>query len=118
MIKFYGYKACGTSRKGEKFLQEMGVDYEFINITESAPSLEELKQALQFSGLPVTKAFNTSGMVYKEGDYKTKLKTATEEEMLNWLAANGRLIKRPLLLGTDKATIGVKEEEFKQTWKA
>lgn len=118
MIKFYGYKACGTSRKGEKLLGEQGVDYQFIDITQTPPTLEELKLTLELSQIPLPKAFNTSGVAYKEGDFKTKLKGASDEQMLEWLASNGRLIKRPLLLGPDRASIGVKEELFLQTWKA
>lgn len=116
MIKFYGYKACGTSRKAEKALADQGIAYDFIDITQNPPSLDELSRALELSSTPIAKAFNTSGLVYKEGDYKTKLKSATEPEMLSWLAGNGRLIKRPLLLSENKATIGFKDEIFGETW--
>ena len=37
-VEFYGYKRCGTCRKAEKFLEEAGQEYRFIDITENPPS--------------------------------------------------------------------------------
>ncbi len=49
------------------------------------PSREELKRLIQKSGLPVQKFFNTSGKKYRELNLKEKLKTMSEEEMLDLL---------------------------------
>ena len=48
---------------------------------------------------------------------KEKIKTLSEDQLLDLLSKNGRLIKRPLVFEYAKATIGFKEEEFKKTWK-
>ena len=58
------------------------------------------------------KFFNTSGMLYKELGLKDKLPTMSEEEMLQLLATNGMLVKRPLLVSEDKVLVGFREPEW------
>ena len=47
---------------------------------------------------------------------KEKVKTLNEDQILDLLAKNGRLIKRPLVFNATKATIGFKEDDFKKNW--
>ena len=61
------------------------------------------------SGLPLKKFFNTSGLLYKSMELKEKLPDMSEDEMLKLLAADGMLIKRPLLVGDDFVLAGFKE---------
>lgn len=116
MIKFYGYKKCGTSRKAEKALTEWGIAYQFIDITENPPSDQEMRGIIQKAGLPVKKAYNTSGLEYKQGQYSQKLKTMDEEQMLQALSGKGRLMKRPMVTDGKRATIGFQLDVFQQTW--
>lgn len=117
MITFYGYKKCGTSRKGEKFLTENSVDYNFVDVTLDPPSRDELVEIIRNSEKPVKKFFNTSGVVYRETNMKEKLKTMSEDEMIDTLASNGKLLKRPIVTDGTKATVAFKEEEFGAVWK-
>ena len=64
------------------------------------------------SGLPLKKFFNTSGLLYKEMQLKDKLPTMSEEEQLQLLAANGMLVKRPLVVNGDTVLVGFKEAEW------
>ena len=70
------------------------------------PSREELKRLIQKSGLPVQKFFNTSGKKYRELNLKEKLKTMSEEEMLDLLSSDGMLIKRPIVTDGERVTVG------------
>lgn len=117
MLKFYGYKKCGTCRKGEKALQEGGIEYKFIDITENPPSRSALAKMIKQSGEPLKKFFNTSGEAYKSQNMKEKIKTMKNSEMVDTLAANGRLIKRPLITDGVQTTVGFSEETFQKTWK-
>ena len=63
-------------------------------------------------GLAIAKLFNTSGLLYKEQHMKDKVKTLTEDELLNILASDGLMVKRPVLLTDDKVLFGFKEEEW------
>jgi len=116
MLTFYGYKKCGTSRKGEKALQEYGRDYTFIDITEKPPSKALLKKMIQQSGEPATKFFNTSGKEYRDQQVKDRLRDMNEKEMIDLLASSGRLIKRPVITDGKKTTVGYSEEVFADTW--
>jgi len=116
MIKFYGYKRCGTSRKAEKFLSDNSVEYEFIDITQNPPTIDELKDALKLSKKEIKKLFNTSGVAYREGKYKDKIKSMSEDEIFEELSKNGKLIKRPVVIDDNRATIGFNEDEFNDTW--
>jgi arsenate reductase len=116
MIKFYGYKRCGTSRKGEKFLSDKEVEYEFIDITTTPPTKEELGKIILLSGKPHKKFFNTSGVAYRELGMKDKIKTMSEDEMVEALAANGKLIKRPIVTDGNRATVAFVETEFEEIW--
>ena len=53
------------------------------------------------SGLPLSKFFNTSGLLYKSMQLKNKLPTMSEDEQLRLLATDGMLIKRPIVIEGD-----------------
>ena len=64
------------------------------------------------SGLPLKKFFNTSGLLYRSLALKEKLPGMCEDEMLRLLAADGMLVKRPLLIGDDFVLVGFREAEW------
>ncbi len=116
MITVYHYPACGTCKKAIKWLESKKVDFKLIDIVEQPPSKTTLTKIKKASGLPINKLFNTSGQLYREGKYKEKLATMSESEALGELAAHGKLIKRPLVLGETKkgpvALVGFKEADY------
>lgn len=113
MIKFICYPKCTTCQKAQKWLDDNQVKYDFRDIKIDNPTLEELTEWYKKSGLPLKKFFNTSGLLYKELDLKNKLLSMTEDEMLELLATNGMLVKRPLIIGDDFVLVGFKEGEWK-----
>ena len=114
MIKFICYPRCTTCQKAKKWLDDNGVEYELRDIKLDNPTHEELKEWHAKSGLPLKKFFNTSGLLYKSLDLKNKLPTMSEDEMLKFLASDGMLVKRPLLIGDDFVLIGLKESEWSE----
>ncbi|KML35020.1 arsenate reductase family protein [Rossellomorea sp. FS2] len=116
-ITFYSYPKCGTCRKAKKWLEQEDVDFNEIHIVEEPPSKETLKELYEKSGLPLKKFFNTSGMKYRELGLKDKVNTASDDELLELLASDGMLIKRPLTTNGQKVTLGFKEETFEDAWK-
>lgn len=111
---FIQYPKCTTCQKAERWLKEKGVGYESRHIKENNPTAEELKAWITASGLPVRKFFNTSGLLYKEMQLKDKLGSMSEEEMITLLAADGMLVKRPLLVGENTVCVGFKEAEWEK----
>ncbi|MDP4106303.1 MAG: arsenate reductase family protein [Bacillota bacterium] len=115
-LTFYWYPKCGTCRKAKKWLDDHQLSYQEIHIVDNPPSREELEDFYQKSGLPINKFFNTSGQKYRELGLKDKVKTASEQELLDLLASDGMLIKRPILTDGEKVTVGFNEESFEKTW--
>lgn len=111
----YQYAKCGTCRKALKFLEANGVEHTTRDIVESPPSKSALKKAFKRSGLIINKLFNTSGQSYRQGGFKKKLETMTDDQALGALAADGKLIKRPLVIGDDFVLVGFREEQWRDT---
>jgi arsenate reductase (glutaredoxin) len=116
-LTVYHYPNCGTCKKALKWLDEHDISYNAIHIVEAPPSKEELSSLIEKSELPIKKFFNTSGKKYRELGLKDKLMDATEDEMIEWLASDGMLIKRPIVTDGQNVTVGFKEDAFSQTWK-
>lgn len=112
MFKFICYPKCTTCQKAQKWLDENKIKYEIRNIKEQNPTYDELKRFHELSGKPLKALFNTSGLLYKSMELKTKLPEMSEEEQLKLLATDGMLVKRPLLAGDDFCLIGFKEKEW------
>ena len=113
MLKFICYPKCTTCQRAKNWLDENNVEYELRDIKTDNPTLSELTEWYQKSGVPLKRFFNTSGLLYKSLELKTKLPSMTEEEMLTLLSTDGMLVKRPVLVGDGFVLIGFKEEEWK-----
>lgn len=114
MIEYICYPKCTTCQKAKKWLDDNNVEYELRDIKLDNPSLEELTEWYNKSGLPLKKFFNTSGLLYKSMDLKNKLPQMSEEEMLKLLSTDGMLVKRPLAVGDDFVLVGFKEADWKE----
>ena len=106
------YAKCSTCQKALKWLEEQNIAYHVRPIKEENPGAEELRLWQKRSGLPLKKFFNTSGLKYKELNLKDRLPAMTEEEMLEVLASDGMLVKRPLLVTESTAIPGFREESW------
>lgn len=108
------YEKCSTCQKALKWLDAQEIAYEKRPIREENPTMEELRQWYQRSGLPLKRFFNTSGNRYKEMQLKDRLPDLSEEEQLALLATDGMLVKRPLLVTDNYVCPGFKESEWKE----
>ncbi len=113
MLQFICYPKCTTCQKAKQWLDDNGISYEFRDIKLDNPTLEELTAWYRKSGLPLKKFFNTSGLLYKSLELKSKLPAMSEDDMLKLLATDGMLVKRPLLIGNTFVLVGFKETEWK-----
>lgn len=118
MLKFICYPKCTTCQKAKKWLDENGINYELRDIKLNSPTESELKDWHKASGQALKRFFNTSGMLYKSLELKTKLPEMTEDEQLKLLATDGMLVKRPLLIGEDFVLVGFKEAEWAEKLKS
>ena len=113
---FIGYPPCSTCKKAYKALLDLGIEATYRNIKEENPTKEEIQSWID-RGVELKKLFNTSGMLYRELNIKEKRETYTQEQLIELLASNGMLVKRPLLIKEDLVLIGFKEEEWAENLK-
>lgn len=110
MLKIYVYDKCSTCQKALRFLDENKMKYQKIPIVDQPPSLIELKAMLSYlkaEGGSLKNLFNTSGEQYRLLKISDKLKNGmTEAQALKLLSENGKLIKRPFLLGDKHGLVG------------
>jgi arsenate reductase (glutaredoxin) len=112
-LRFYGYSKCSTCRDAVKFLRGRGVDFEELPIYEQPPTLQELRAMLAFQDGNIRRLFNTSGIQYRERGLAEKLPAMSEADALKLLASDGRLVKRPFLLGPKVGLVGFDAEKWK-----
>ena len=111
---FICYEKCSTCRKAKKWLDGHGIGVTVRDIKSDNPSAEELRRWWKQSGVPLKRFFNTSGLKYKELGLKDKLPQMTEEEQIELLAADGMLVRRPILAGEDFVLVGFREKEWEE----
>ena len=115
--KLFEYAGCDTCRRAKKWLDSRRVPYRSIPIVVSPPSLDELTRWVRQSGVPVQKWFNTSGQSYRALVLrmgKDKLAALGDPEKLRLLAADGKMIKRPVLVRGDRVLVGFDPEVYEK----
>ncbi len=106
------YSKCGTCNKALKWLRENSIDLESRDITVDNPTADELRLWIEQSGVSINRFFNTSGVKYRELGVKEIIKSASREELIDLLASDGKLVKRPILVTDNKVLVGFKLEEY------
>ena len=99
----YHYAGCSTCKKALKWLADRDVAVTTIDLVAAPPSVKTLKDLWQRSNQPISKLFNVSGMSYRDGGFKDRLPGMTDADKLAALAADGKLVKRPIFdLGPER----------------
>lgn len=109
---FVCYPKCTTCQKARAFLDAHGKTYDVRDIKLQNPTESELRAWHETSGLPLKRFFNTSGLQYKALELSKKLPSMSEDEQFALLAADGMLVKRPILVGEDFVLVGFRQEEW------
>ena len=97
----------------ERPLDELAVCSERVDIVTSPPSRATLAEVLD-RGIALRALFNTSGVSYREGNFKERLATLSRDEALDALANDGKLIKRPFVVGDGVALVGFDEARWRE----
>lgn len=105
------YAGCGTCKKALKWLAENRVAHRVRPIVDEPPTRAELDAWIPASGLPVRKWLNTSGQSYRAIG-KAKADGATDAELVAWLAADGKLVKRPVVIAGTRVLVGFSPDAF------
>lgn len=109
----YHYPNCSTCKKALAWLRANHVDHELVDIVKQPPSRQVIERAAKLAGVPTKKLFNVAGESYRAGGFKDKLPTMTDTQAYAALAADGKLIKRPLAVSDKVALVGFDEAAWR-----
>ena len=94
---------CSKSRSAVTLLEEKGVDADIVKYLDSPPSKAELIEMLKMLGIGARELMRTKEAIYKELNLKEE---TDEEKLIEAMAANPKLIERPIVIKDGKAAIG------------
>lgn len=106
-IHVWHYTGCSTCKKALAWLKASGRSCTTTDLVlQGPPDAATLADIARRAGVPARKLFNTSGQVYREEGWSERVATMTDTDLFAALAANGRLVKRPLLSVGTRAAVG------------
>ncbi len=111
-LTVYSYAKCSTCRDAAKWLRAQGIEFTEKPIYEQPPTPAELRRMLGFQSGNLRRLFNTSGIQYRERGLAAKLPGLSEAEALALLGSDGRLVKRPFVLGANVGLLGFDVDEW------
>jgi arsenate reductase (glutaredoxin) len=110
-ILVLAYAGCDTCKKALKWLADHRVAHRVRPIVDEPPTVAELSRWIPASALPVRKWLNTSGQSYRALG-KPKVDAASDADLVQWLAADGKLVKRPVLIRGEKVLVGFSADAY------
>jgi arsenate reductase len=117
----YVYAGCSTCKKALAWLDARGVRYRAIPIVEAPPTATELAKHARAAGVSPRKLINLSGNSYRAliaERGKDAVAALDDAALLALLAADGKMIKRPLLVDGKRVLIGFDEAAYAAAFKA
>ena len=103
-IKIYHNPRCSKSRQTLQLLQDKNITPEIILYLESPPTKAELKDLLKKLGISPRDLLRTSEQAYKEAGLSDA--SLTEQQLLQAMITEPKLIQRPIVVAGDKAVLG------------
>ena len=104
MTTIYHNPRCSKSRASLQALEDRGIEPTIIKYLETPPSKEELTDILEKLGMQAEQIVRKGEALYKELGLQNN--SLSNEEWIDVLVANPRLIERPIVVNGDKAAIG------------
>ena len=104
-IAFYHNPRCSKSRSALGILEKKGADFEIIEYLKTPPSASELAAICQKLGVEPTAITRSKEPLFKELGLSLK-DDRSPQEWFEILAANPKLIERPIVVSGKQAIIG------------
>tara|TARA_R110002073_G_scaffold17446_8_gene65740 strand:- start:1444 stop:1785 length:342 start_codon:yes stop_codon:yes gene_type:complete len=109
MIKIYHNNRCSKSRQGLQVLEKSGKEFEVIKYLENVPTAKELEDIINLLGISPIELVRKNETIWK-GNYKNK--ALSDNELIEAMVNNPKLIERPIIINDDKAVIGRPPEKI------
>jgi len=101
MVEIWHNSRCSKSRAALKYLQEKGVEFKIKEYLKEPFTKEELSEVLKKLNLKPSQLIRKKEKLFKE----LVLKDKSEEELLEAMVLNPKLIERPIVINNQKAVI-------------
>ena len=103
MIKIYHNPRCSKSRQGLALLENSGKPFEIVKYLEDNLSAKALEEIINLLGIKPIDLVRKNEAIWKT-NYKGK--TLTDNEVIDAMIENPKLIERPIVINDSKAVIG------------
>ena len=103
-LSIYHNPRCSKSRQTLALLEEQNVGIHIVEYLKSPPTVDELSKILQQLGFTARQLLRTGEAVYKELNLKET--HFTDEQLIQAMCDNPKLIERPIVIHNGKAKIG------------
>jgi len=103
-LTIYHNPRCSKSRQTLSLLNERGIDPEIVLYLEDTPSHEKIKNLLSKLGISARELLRKGEEAYKEN--KLSNPDLTDNQIIQVMVDNPKLIERPIVTKGDKAVIG------------
>lgn len=102
-MKIYHNPRCRKSREGIKYLESKKINFEVIDYIKNNLSLEQIRNILKKLQLKPIELVRKNEAIWKE---KYKGKDFTDDQLIEILSNEPKLIERPIIVSEKLAVIG------------
>lgn len=103
-ITIYHNPQCSKSRQTLALLRDRDIEPRVIEYLDHPPSADELKAVLDKLGMRAADVMRAGEQPYR--DARDAIAAMSDDEQIEWLVANPRVIQRPIVVHGDQARIG------------
>ncbi len=103
MLKIYHNPRCRKSRAGLEYLKSKTADYQIVDYLKNGLPKDGLKEILLKTNLKPFDLLRKQEEIYK---HELKGRTFTDEEWIEIICENPKLLQRPLVVARHKAILG------------
>jgi len=103
MIKIYHNNRCSKSRSGLEILKQSGKPFEIIKYLDDVPNAKELTDIISLLQIKPIELIRKNEVIWKEN---FKNKELSDNDIIDAMAKNPKLIERPIVINGNKAIIG------------
>ncbi len=100
---------CSKSREGLNYLNEKGITPMIVKYLDTPLNSQEIKQLLEKLGIKPIDLIRKNEDIYKK---EIKGKDFSDEELIEAMANNPKLIERPIVINDTKAVIARPAEKM------
>lgn len=110
-MKIYHNPRCSKSRQGLQLIKDAGIEPEIIEYLKQPLTEAELKEIISLLGIRPIELVRKNEAIWKQ---EFKGKELSDQQVIEAMVSNPKLIERPIAIKDGKAVIGRPPENFQQ----